>query len=328
MFFECLTKTPFSIDFKRRLSTVAPSGTLPEGVGNNSFNPSPENPLSPVYHNENALALTEGPSYLTAHNPPPITTRPDYINPYSHLGEIDNESINSESAAQTNTISEVFWYAYSSLMGGQGHELKSLNSISVKIVVGIWWFFALIVLSSYTANLAAGLTVTRMEAPVKSFEDLANQKKIAYGTIADTSIYKYILEKGETQRSSEKNKYVEMKKMITKPSNELHNLTDAMQRVYGPKPFAFLWDVAVIEHKLEKDDNCTLMTIGPTIYEKGYGIALKHGSQHRDIFSIGILILQEQGILERLERTWWPDITDKCSMQSKDSFLNQKLGSK
>ena len=36
-------------------------------------------------------------------------------------------------------------------------------------------------ISSYTANLAAFLTVERMESPIESAEDLAKQPKIEYG---------------------------------------------------------------------------------------------------------------------------------------------------
>ena len=46
----------------------------------------------------------------------------------------------------------------------------------------MWWFFTLIMISSYTANLAAFLTVERMESPIESAEDLAKQTKIKYGT--------------------------------------------------------------------------------------------------------------------------------------------------
>lgn len=41
---------------------------------------------------------------------------------------------------------------------------------------GIWWFFTLIIISSYTANLAAFLTVERMITPIENAEDLAKQK--------------------------------------------------------------------------------------------------------------------------------------------------------
>ena len=53
------------------------------------------------------------------------------------------------------------------------------------MVAGMWWFFTLIMISSYTANLAAFLTAAKMDIPINSAEDLAKQTKIKYGT------YKY-----------------------------------------------------------------------------------------------------------------------------------------
>lgn len=51
------------------------------------------------------------------------------------------------------------------------------------MVSGIWWFFTLILISSYTANLAAFLTVERMKSPIESAEDLSKQRDIKYGTL-------------------------------------------------------------------------------------------------------------------------------------------------
>ena len=50
------------------------------------------------------------------------------------------------------------------------------------MVAGMWWFFTLIMISSYTANLAAFLTSSKMASPINSAEDLAKQTKIKYGT--------------------------------------------------------------------------------------------------------------------------------------------------
>lgn len=61
--------------------------------------------------------------------------------------------------------------------------LLAYRSLSGRIVGGVWWFFTLIIISSYTANLAAFLTVERMVSPIESAEDLAKQTEIAYGTL-------------------------------------------------------------------------------------------------------------------------------------------------
>ena len=55
--------------------------------------------------------------------------------------------------------------------------------MSGRIVGSVWWFFTLIIISSYTANLAAFLTVERMLTPIESVDDLAKQTEIQYGTL-------------------------------------------------------------------------------------------------------------------------------------------------
>lgn len=44
---------------------------------------------------------------------------------------------------------------------------STVNSVAMRIVMGSWWLFTLIVCSSYTANLAAFLTVSRMDNPIR-----------------------------------------------------------------------------------------------------------------------------------------------------------------
>ena len=47
----------------------------------------------------------------------------------------------------------------------------------------MWYFFALIMIASYTANLAAFLTVETLERPIESVEALAAQQEIWYGAL-------------------------------------------------------------------------------------------------------------------------------------------------
>ena len=57
---------------------------------------------------------------------------------------------------------------------------------------GVWWFFSLILISSYTANLAAFLTVDRMVAPINSADDLASQTEIEYGALDGGSTVQFL----------------------------------------------------------------------------------------------------------------------------------------
>merc|ERR1712130_640453 len=64
---------------------------------------------------------------------------------------------------------------------GQGCDILP-KSISTRTIAVMWWFFTLIMMSSYTANLAAFLTANKMSSPVNGAEDLSKQTKIKYGT--------------------------------------------------------------------------------------------------------------------------------------------------
>ena len=55
---------------------------------------------------------------------------------------------------------------------------------STRFVASIWYLFTLILVSSYTANLAAFLTKSRMVAPISNADDLSlQQTEIPYGTL-------------------------------------------------------------------------------------------------------------------------------------------------
>jgi len=69
-------------------------------------------------------------------------------------------------------------------------------------VGGVWWFFTLIIISSYTANLAAFLTVERMVSPIESAEDLAKQTEIAYGTLDSGSTKEFFRVRNSSSSSS------------------------------------------------------------------------------------------------------------------------------
>lgn len=82
-------------------------------------------------------------------------------------------------------------YDYIKIMYFKLNLFTFFRSISGRIVGSVWWFFTLILISSYTANLAAFLTVERMVAPINSAEDLASQTEVEYGTLYHGSTWDF-----------------------------------------------------------------------------------------------------------------------------------------
>ena len=63
--------------------------------------------------------------------------------------------------------------------------------IFYRILASAWFMFAMIVIASYTANLAAFLTVETLEKPISSAEDLERQDVIKYGVVNGGSTAKF-----------------------------------------------------------------------------------------------------------------------------------------
>ncbi|VDK32003.1 unnamed protein product [Gongylonema pulchrum] len=156
------------------------------------------------------------------------------------------------------------------------------RAAATRIVAVIWWLFTLIMLSSYTAQLAAFLTVERMTTPVESTADLAAQQKIKYGTL--------------------KNGWSVMES--TTPSVFVNSSREGIARVKTGS-YAYLMESSMLEYHMERD--CQLQRIGGLLDSKGYGIALPKGSPLRHLLSQTVLQLQERTILVALKNKWWKD---------------------
>lgn len=48
-------------------------------------------------------------------------------------------------------------------------------------------------LATFTANLAAFLTVERMQSPVQSLDQLARQSRINYSVVRDSDVHRYFM---------------------------------------------------------------------------------------------------------------------------------------
>ncbi|XP_018321002.1 glutamate receptor ionotropic, kainate 2-like isoform X6 [Agrilus planipennis] len=183
------------------------------------------------------------------------------------------------------------------------------KATSTRIVGGIWWFFTLIMISSYTANLAAFLTVERMITPIENAEDLASQTEITYGTLESGSTMTFF-------RDSMIETYKKMWRFMEnkKPSVFVPTYEEGIKRVLEGN-YAFLMESTMLDYIVQR--NCNLTQIGGLLDSKGYGIATPMGSPWRDKISLAILDLQEKGEIQMLYDKWWKNTGETCSRDDK-----------
>lgn len=138
------------------------------------------------------------------------------------------------------------------------------------MVAGMWWFFILIMVSSYTANLAAFLAT---ENPIELFSDadslIANLEKhnLRLGAKA----------KGATEAffKSQKNDTTFMaiaRQMEAHPEDMVgENRFGVAKAEEGH--YAFFMEDTGIDYETQR--HCTLQQYGTLLDDKGYGIAMR-----------------------------------------------------
>ncbi|XP_043863081.1 uncharacterized protein LOC6585822 isoform X9 [Drosophila mojavensis] len=225
-----------------------------------------------------------------------------------------DDTLELETVQNSFTLKNSFWFAIGALMQ-QGADLYP-RATSTRIVGGCWFFFCLIIISSYTANLAAFLTVERMITPIESAADLADQTEIQYGTLEGGSTMTFF-------RDSKIGIYQKMWRYMEnrKTSVFVKTYEDGIKRVMEGN-YAFLMESTMLDYAVQRD--CNLTQIGGLLDSKGYGIATPKGSPWRDKISLAILELQEKGIIQILYDKWWKNTGDVCNRddKSKESKAN------
>uniref|UniRef100_A0A667X081 Glutamate receptor n=1 Tax=Myripristis murdjan TaxID=586833 RepID=A0A667X081_9TELE len=208
-------------------------------------------------------------------------------------------------SVSSTTLYNSMWFVYGSFVQ-QGGEVP-YTTLATRMMMGVWWMFALIVISSYTANLAAFLTITRIENSIQSLQDLSKQTELPYGTVLDSAVYDQVRSKAMNPFERDP-MYSQMWRMINRTGGADNNVEESKEGIRKVKygRFGFVWDAAVLEYVAINDEDCSFYTVSNNAPDRGYGIAMQHGSPYRDIFSQRILELQQNGDMDILKLKWWP----------------------
>nr|WJJ63357.1 ionotropic receptor 8a [Pachyrhinus yasumatsui] len=224
------------------------------------------------------------------------------------------------------TLKESFWFALTSFTPQGGGEAP--KALSGRTLVAAYWLFVVLMLATFTANLAAFLTVERMQAPVQSLEQLARQSRINYTVVQDSETHNYFI----NMKNAEDTLYRMWKELTLNAStddtryrvwdypireqyghillaindsNPVANATEGFRIVdeHLDADFAFIHDSSEIRYEISR--NCNFTEVGEVFAEKPYAVAVQQGSHLQDDLSKVILDLQKDRFFEQLQAKYW-----------------------
>ncbi|GAB1608274.1 uncharacterized protein LOC115213333 [Argonauta hians] len=201
------------------------------------------------------------------------------------------------------TVKETLWFSVGTLMT-RGTDF-SPNRTSQRILTAGYTFFVLVIVSTYTANLAAFLTMPSLEKPINSLSDL-EKSSMECGTVKDSNTMRVI-----------RNMYPILYDRM-KDSKGFMNTREAIERVNSSE-FAFVFDYQIISHA--EMTFCDTVRVGTPVFIMEHGIAMEENALYKTKFNIELLKMKEEGLIEKMYKRWWQD-ANRCHKKT-DKNLEQ-----
>ncbi|RUS71365.1 hypothetical protein EGW08_020874 [Elysia chlorotica] len=185
-----------------------------------------------------------------------------------------------------------------------------------RFLANIWALFAVVFCASYTANLAAFM-ITKDD-----FYDLSGiQDWRLKNPNHQNPPFKFAtIEKSATDLNIANN-YKEIHMYMKQ--NPQTDVKTAITKLKTNQIQAFIYDSTTLEYEVGKDDGCKLKTVGKRISETGYGIAFPKKSQWTQQINKALLVLQQDGEIERLKKFW---LAGACHKKKETGVSSHTLG--
>ncbi|CAH1789880.1 unnamed protein product [Owenia fusiformis] len=220
-------------------------------------------------------------------------------NPRSVKGEREFNK-HKYNSSRTLSFMNSCWLSIGSLLHQGGAEYP--RSLAARITTVMWWMGIVIIIQTYTANLAAFFTTGRLNTDINSVEDLGGQNKVIYGTIQGASPHQYFMDSNITL-------YRLMQEFMETSGGLMQDTKDAVERARKGN-YVFIWDDIVLNSFVQSKPCNTLKTVGRLFGKIGYGFALQKNSPYKHELSTHILQLREIGFMDELKKKWFEDRTE------------------
>ncbi|XP_076458879.1 glutamate receptor ionotropic, kainate 1-like [Babylonia areolata] len=229
-----------------------------------------------------------------------------------------NSDSNSSSGSGSGRSSDE-WHLWACLLHicgslmQQGMETHPKN-VSARCLLGFWWVFSILVVSTFTATLASMLTVDVAGFQVDSIDDLLSSSfkpLVLSGSMWETLFM--------TAKSGVYSKVAERMTDMPEVTSEDMGLEHVMRG-----DTAFMHDVNSVQYMYAV--NCKQLHLAASIFNSnGFGIIMRENAPYKDAVNDLILRLQEGGFLEKWRSRWWP-MTNECETRATSVSQAEQLG--
>lgn len=178
-------------------------------------------------------------------------------------------------------VNEAAWRSTWSFMHG---ETLDVSSMAARIAVGAFAFMSLIVSSTYTANLAAFLTVKNINSAITSLSQLRSR------AVGSSDIY--------LARLRARHGIVATDLGLNSDADVFEAAAELESGTYA----ALVFDEPILQYVASNYSNCRLQTLPERIEPFDMGLGFRKGTPDAavDAFSTAIIGLQEDGTLSQL----------------------------
>ncbi|XP_066274398.1 glutamate receptor ionotropic, kainate 2-like isoform X2 [Branchiostoma lanceolatum] len=222
------------------------------------------------------------------------------FNPFEWYQLAKRGVVDKEEGNHFNLVQSA-WFTYGCLVGQGGENLP--KSTAGRVVAGTWWFFVLVTVASYTANLAAFLGRANRVYAVQTPEQLVADRLMPYGTYEGYTLLKFL-------KNTTLPPFRAMGKYIEEHSDTaiLKSKDEGLRRA-SEGNFAFIGDPNfgyVLQNKW-----CNLTLGSAPFFKSMIALPFPAGSPFIEPINRALMELQDEGIMDNL-RSKWLEKTGKC----------------
>ncbi|XP_060890761.1 glutamate receptor ionotropic, NMDA 3B [Labrus mixtus] len=183
------------------------------------------------------------------------------------------------------------------ILFGRTVSSKTPKCWTGRFLMNLWAIFCLLVLSSYTANLAAVMVGEKTFEEVSGIHDAKLHHPswgFRFGTVRESSAEDYM-----KKSFPEMHEYMRRFNEPTTPEGVATLKTDP------PYLDAFIMDKALLDYEVSIDADCKLATVGKPFAIEGYGIGLPQNSPLTSNMSEFISRYKSEGFMDLLHDKWY-----------------------